>query len=134
MVAHLRNEAQRREVRNIDIVCGDFLHYRDNTTYDWVIALGVLEYVVNPSEFMDKILRLSHKWVMVTLPTPGIWGKIYRATSRLSDTKINLFKKSEIRKQYASSVVHLEDVGLKSRVCSGMTLTCLIEKNQKRAD
>ena len=127
MVEHLQREIERAQVRNVEIVTGDFLKYSDGTTHDWVIALGVMEYQRNPSEFLSKLISLSHKWVLVTFPTPGIWGKIYRGTSRLNNTHINLFSKSDIQRDHGSSIVYLEDVGLKSRVSGGLTLICLME-------
>jgi len=128
MVKHLKGEVERKNPCNIDIVCCDFLNYNCVSTYDWVIAVGVLEYQKNPMEFFDRLIALSHKWILVTLPTPGAWGKIYRTASRLQGTHINLFSKSEIQNQYNSSVVHIEDVGLKSRVSGGLTLVCLLER------
>ena len=128
MVRHLKSKVERNKSSNIDIVSGDFLNYNGVSTYDWVIALGVLEYQKNPSEFLDRLISFSHKWILVTFPTPGAWGQIYRTASRLQGTRINLFSKSDIRNRYRSSIVHMEDVGLKSRISGGLTLVCLIER------
>jgi SAM-dependent methyltransferase len=128
MVEHLQGEIERAELHNIEIVSGDFLTYGAGPTYDWVIALGVLEYQEDPSEFLSRIISFSRRWVLITLPTPGVWGRIYRAASRMRGTRINLFTESEIRDQYGGSIVHLEDVGLKSRISRGLTLICLIER------
>ena len=131
MVDRLRREIERTQSHNIEIVAGDFLKYAGGTTYDWVIALGDLEYQENPMEFLSRIISFSRKWVLVTLPTPGVWGQIYRAVSRMQGTRINLFTKSHIRNVYGPSIVHLEDVGLKSPVSGGMTLICLISTSQR---
>ncbi|MCX6647553.1 MAG: methyltransferase domain-containing protein [bacterium] len=127
MAKHLERKVERLNLNNIEVITGDFLKYSDGTTHDWVIALGVLEYQQDPSAFLDKIISHSHKWVLITFPTPCVWGHIYRAASRLRKTRINLFTKSEIQREYGSSIVHIEDVGLKTPISSGLTLICLIE-------
>jgi len=127
MVEHLRNKAKGQNLFNIKVITSDFLHYNDSTTYDWVIAVGVLEYPQDPWEFLNKLISFSNKWVLVTFPTQGIWGKTYRLTSHLRGSHVSLFTKSEIHDKYSSSIVHLEDVGLKSPVTRGLTLICLLE-------
>jgi SAM-dependent methyltransferase len=131
MVKHLKREVQKGGFDNVKVVAADFLKYSDDMTYDWVMALGVLEYQQNPSAFLGRMIAFSHKWVLVTFPTPGVWGKIYRAASRLKGVRINLFTRSEIEKRFGASIVHIEDVGLKSRLAGGMTLVCLIERNMR---
>jgi hypothetical protein len=81
-------------------------------------------------EFLSRIVSFSRKWVLVTLPTPGVWGRIYRGASRIRGTRISLFTKREMQDRYGPSIVHLEDVGLKSPISGGMTLICLISATQ----
>jgi predicted RNA methylase len=127
MSEHLQGEVERMNLDNIEIITSDFLKYNDGTTHDWVIALGVLEYQHDPSAFLDKIFSHSSKWVLLTFPMQCFCGRIYRAASRLRNTRINLFTKEDILRDYGSSIIHIEDVGLKTRISSGMTLICLIE-------
>lgn len=131
MVKHLKRETQRLGLDNMKAIVGDFLKYTDSATYDWVMALGVLEYQQNPSAFLGRMIAFSHKWVLLTFPTPGVWGKVYRAASRIKGVRINLFTRSEIEKRFGASIVHIEDVGLKSRLAGGMTLVCLIERKMR---
>ena len=115
MIEHLKKRVDGAGLRNVEIIARDFLEHRDERTYDWAIALGVSEYQADPSEFLDKLLSFSHKWVLATFPTHGVWGKFYRAASKFSNTRINLFTRKELVGRFGQSIVHLEDAGLKTR-------------------
>jgi SAM-dependent methyltransferase len=128
MVEHLKKEVEEKGIDNVEIVGGDFLTYGNGEKHDWVIALGVLEYVEDPGEFLERLMSYSNKWVLITFPSPNVIGWLYWITSRFNGVHIHLFTKRTIEEKYGKSIVHLEDVGLKSKVMPGMTLVCLIER------
>lgn len=47
---------------------GDFLDADIDSTFDAVVALDVVEHVDNVSDFVDKMVRLSNKYVIINLP------------------------------------------------------------------
>ncbi|QJR17214.1 class I SAM-dependent methyltransferase [Pelagibacterium halotolerans] len=47
---------------------GDFLQMQFDRDYDLVTALDVIEHVDQAGEFVDKLVRLSKKYTIITLP------------------------------------------------------------------
>jgi SAM-dependent methyltransferase len=47
---------------------GDVLHFDFGRNFDGVIALDVLEHVDDPYVLMDKIISLSNKYIIISLP------------------------------------------------------------------
>ncbi|MBM4328750.1 MAG: methyltransferase domain-containing protein [Deltaproteobacteria bacterium] len=56
-------------------VCGDFLDHPFADRFDIVIAMGLFDYVANPSPFLKKIARLTRGRFLASYPcNEGIWA------------------------------------------------------------
>ncbi len=55
---------------NVDISCsdGEQLPYKDNS-FDAVTILEVLEHTKDPGRFIKEVLRVTRKWVIVSVPS-----------------------------------------------------------------
>jgi SAM-dependent methyltransferase len=52
----------------IDYVKADFMEWRPPATYDCVVALGVFDYLTDPSAFLNKMLACSSKKALFSAP------------------------------------------------------------------
>ncbi len=70
-------EAAKHQAREIKLehICSfqqlDFIQLDETQTFDHVFAMGVLDYIENPSEFVAKMVRLSRNSVMISFPSSG---------------------------------------------------------------
>jgi len=76
MIEFSRQVAQQMNVSDkCEFVCGDFLTYPFNETFDVVLALGFFDYIKDPGPIFKKIAELSPRKFVASFPKfTLVWG------------------------------------------------------------
>jgi protein-L-isoaspartate O-methyltransferase len=125
MAHQLREKAAVHNVTNIDLHEEYFEQFTPHARFDYVIAIGVLDFIDNPHIFIERCLELSRKKFIFTVPEKGFWTLIYKTGAFFQKTKIYRYSKKELRQLFPDSNLQIIDVGLKSMFTRGFTLVCV---------
>jgi 2-polyprenyl-6-hydroxyphenyl methylase/3-demethylubiquinone-9 3-methyltransferase len=63
---HARNQGQEDRCR---FLAGDFLRTDFEEKFDVCLAIGVLDYVVRPRPFLEKMRSVARQWVVLSFPS-----------------------------------------------------------------
>ncbi|MCP5045828.1 MAG: methyltransferase domain-containing protein [bacterium] len=79
MIVEARLRSQRLNLQHIcQFEQADFMSQTIDETFDHSFAMGVLDYIPEPLPFVEKMVRLSTKSVMISFPSSGgivQWGR-----------------------------------------------------------
>jgi len=125
MAAWLRNKIASAKQKNILLVEKNFFDYQTSEKYDWLIAIGVLDYIENWRFFLERALKLAPNLIF-TVPQKGIWSGIFKFCSALGGTKIYPRRRQELENYFRHwRRVEIEEVGFRSPITKGHTLIVL---------
>jgi ubiquinone/menaquinone biosynthesis C-methylase UbiE len=71
----IEDAAQRARQLKVDHICrfqkADFMQMDVEGTFDHTFAMGVLDYIENPGAFVQKMVQVTSRTVMVSFPSSG---------------------------------------------------------------
>jgi 2-polyprenyl-3-methyl-5-hydroxy-6-metoxy-1,4-benzoquinol methylase len=73
-IALLRNAARERRLDNLTATVEDALSFRDDESYDIVVASEVLEHVLDPDRMLENIVRHMNPGGLLVVTTPNGYG------------------------------------------------------------
>jgi ubiquinone/menaquinone biosynthesis C-methylase UbiE len=76
MIDFSRETAQQMNVTNkCEFICGDFLTYPFEESFDIILAIGVFDYIKNPKPMFKKVAQLNPRKFLASFPKfTFIWG------------------------------------------------------------
>ena len=88
---------------NIEFIVSDFLQFSPDKRYDISIALGVLDYVENPKEFLFKMNTLTKSKTIVSYHIKYSYNSLPRKLWLMAKhCPVKFYTKNEIQSLYAS--------------------------------
>jgi cyclopropane fatty-acyl-phospholipid synthase-like methyltransferase len=116
---------------NISIINSSFEDYKSQSKFDYVVAIGVLDYVEDWKNFLERCLGLAEKTVIFTAPQKGIWSAICVLASRVEQKiKIHRHTKKQLENYLSDYETQIQETALKSPLTKGMTLIVVAKKRK----
>ncbi len=125
MAQQLREKVNLYQRTNIELHEKYFEQFESAFSFDHVIAIGVLDYITNPSVFIERCLSLAKKKFIFTTPHRGLWTLFYKMGALFQQTKIYRYSKEDLKLLFPNSMLQIDDVGLKSSLTRGFSLICM---------
>lgn len=118
----------------VRFICDDFLHYKFDEAFDYTIALGVMDYIDNPVEFLERALSITKKKVIVSIPHKT-WhrGSIRRFKYWSRNCPLHLYTRTGIDRLMAK-VSGAEDYEVTPIPGIGMDFVLSISPKGEKAD
>lgn len=98
---------------NLSLINSSFEAYEPTEQYDYVFAIGVLDYVQDWQDFLAKCDRLARKRVIVTLKAQGILPTLYTAGCRLSGLRVYTHNQAQLNDFRPTAKLQLIGLGQK---------------------
>jgi|GEM_PF-1964229 len=95
MAAVLRQRAQKLKAGNLVIVERDFAAFEPTLAPDVVVAIGVLDRLSRPHDFLQRCVTLARRRVIFTLPRRGWAGASYALWSALGGLRVYRYNDRE---------------------------------------
>lgn len=84
-----------------EFLCADFLKLILNEKFDYVIAVGLFDYIKDPIPYLKKIKKLTQKKFIATFPSKWTWRRFLRKLRlRLHNCPVYFFTKDQINNIY----------------------------------
>jgi len=130
MAQILKRKLAAANLRNVTVVNHEFLALPLDDRFDVAIAIGVLDYIADPAQFVAKMCGAARRAVIVTAPQRGMWGTCFRAGGRLRKTAVYCHDRRAPIAWAPGWRCSVTEVGLNSRVTRGLTLVVTLEPAQ----
>ncbi len=129
----LEKKISAEAIGNIRIITSSFENYHSKSTFDHVVAIGVLDYVRDGKNFLERCLGLAKKTVIFTAPQKGIWSAIYALAAR-REQKISIYRytKKQLENYLSGCEIQIHETAFTSLLTKGMTLVVVAEKNNSK--
>ncbi|MGC1291598.1 MAG: class I SAM-dependent methyltransferase [Candidatus Acidiferrales bacterium] len=112
---------------HITVVEADFLSYAPGRTFDVVIAIGVLDSVIDWRPFLDHCIALATRRVILTIPRSSFWASIHSFFGGMMGVRIHAYDPDELACHLRGLHFQLHETGLKTGWTHGLTLVAVIE-------
>ena len=113
--------------QHIAVVESDFLAYSPGRKFDAVIAIGVLDSVIEWRPFLDRCILLATRRVILTIPQASFWAGIHSFFGGMIGVRVCVYDPGEFRRHLRDRPVKLYETGLQTRWTHGLTLVAVIE-------
>jgi len=128
MAGILRGRLEGAGARNVTVVEGDFRAVRLEGEFEVVAAIGVLDYIAEPEEFVARMRELARRAVVVTAPQRGVWGSCFAAANRLRGTAVYRHDRGAPGRWAEGWECTVREVGLRTPLTRGLTLVAALER------
>lgn len=112
---------------HITMVESDFLSYAPGRTFDVVIAIGVLDSVIDWPPFLDRCISLATRRVILTIPRSSFWASIHSFFGGMMGVRVHVYDPKELARHLRGRRFQLYETGLQTRWTHGLTLVAVIE-------
>lgn len=131
MAAILKEKIAAETARNISVIESDFLSFAPGKTFDAVIAIGVLDSVVEWRPFLDRCIALTKRTVILTIPRSSLWASIHSFFGGMMGVRVTTYDPHEFARHLRGHQLTLHETGLRTRWTHGLTFVAVIETDQK---
>ena len=102
MISLAKEKSIQQNHHNIEFVCCDFpKEYPTKQKYDLTIAIGVLDYIKNPQEFLKKMASLTNNKMIVSYPIKYSYNSLPRKLwLKSKKCPVFFYSKKEIKEMY----------------------------------
>jgi SAM-dependent methyltransferase len=119
--------AERDIASNITPVESDFLSYSPGKIFDVVVAIGVLDSIIDWRPFLDRCISLANRRVILTIPRSSVWASIHSFFGGMMGVRIRVYDPDELAGHLRGRRFQLYETGLQTRWTHGLTLVAVIE-------
>lgn len=126
MIRILRQRITDSTVGNISVVESEFLAYAPGKTFDAVIAIGVLDSVIDWRPFLDRCVALATRRVILTIPRSSLWASIHSFFGGMMGVDVRVYDPDELARHLQGHRFELRETGLRTRWTHGLTLVAVI--------
>jgi SAM-dependent methyltransferase len=127
MTRMLKERISAAAKQNISVVESDFVEYSPGRTFDAVVAIGVLDSVVDWRPFVDRCVSLAKRCVILTIPRSSLWASIHSFFGGMVGVNIRVYDPDELGRHLRGHCVKFYETGLKTRWTHGLTVVAVIE-------
>jgi SAM-dependent methyltransferase len=127
MTRILKQRVCASTTQNISIVESDFLSYSPSRRFDVVVAIGVLDSVVEWHLFVHRCVSVAKRCVILTIPRSSFWASIHSFFGGMMGVDIHVYDPDELARHLPGHRVKLYETGLKTRWTHGLTVVAVIE-------
>lgn len=117
----LAKRLARSGLTNVTLLRGDFAHWEVSEPFDAVVAIGVLDRLPDPSDFLRRCCRLARRGVLFTVPRRGLAGTCYAWWSRLGGLRVYCYQADQLRRLLPEYPLHCVSTGWVAPGWSGLT-------------
>jgi 2-polyprenyl-3-methyl-5-hydroxy-6-metoxy-1,4-benzoquinol methylase len=99
------------EKLNLNAVMEPIETYKTSEQYDIILALGVLEFINNPYEFLENIKPMlsSNGSLIILIPKKNIFSKIYKIFHQRHNIELTIWGKTERLDAFSSAGFYVDD-------------------------
>lgn len=129
MTRILRQRIADCAARNISVVESDFFSYTPagDRKFDVVIAIGVLDSVIDWRPFLDRCIALAARRVILTIPRSSFWASIHSFFGGMMGVDVRVYDPEEFAHHLHGRRVEFRETGLRTRWTHGLTLIAVID-------
>jgi SAM-dependent methyltransferase len=127
MAEILTQKLGKAGVKNVSVINRDFRELGWDKEFDIGVAIGVLDYIEDPADFVARLCSASRRAVIITAPQRGFLGKCFVNGSRLRKTKVYCHAPEAIASWAPGWRCQVIPTGLHTALTKGMTLVALLE-------
>jgi SAM-dependent methyltransferase len=131
MAAILKEKIVSRDAQNISTFESDFLAFSPDRKFDAVIAIGVLDSVVEWRPFLDRCVLLAKRRIILTIPRSSLWASIHSFFGGMVGVRISVYDPREFAHHLRGQRLTLQETGLQTRWTHGLTFVAVIETDDK---
>lgn len=126
MTRILRQRIANSTAQNICVIESDFLSYSPPKAFDAVIAIGVLDSVVDWRLFLDRCMALATRRLILTIPRSSFWASIHSFFGGMMGVDVRIYDTDEFARHLRGRRFELLETGLRTRWTHGLTLVAVI--------
>lgn len=128
MVEILRGKLEAASAGNVSVEHGDFRQRQPDGEFEVAVAIGVLDYIADPADFVAKMCALAKRAVIVSIPQRGLLGKLFVAGGAMRKTRVYCYRRETIA-GWSQSDWHctIAEAGA-TRLTKGLTLVAAFER------
>lgn len=127
MTRILRQRINGSAAQNISIVESDFMSYSPGRMFDAVIAIGVLDSVIEWRSFLDRCVSLATRCAILTIPRSSFWASIHSLFGGMIGVQVRVYDPDELAQHLRDRHVKFYETGLKTRWTHGLTLAAVVD-------
>jgi SAM-dependent methyltransferase len=127
MTRALKRRIADSSTQHIAVIESDFLAYSPGRKFDVVIAVGVLDSVIEWRPFLDRCISLATRRVILTIPQASFWAGIHSFFGGMIGVRIRVYDPGEFTRHLRGRPVKFYETGLQTRWTHGLTLVAVIE-------
>jgi SAM-dependent methyltransferase len=128
MVAILRGKLAAAGAQNVRIEQGDFRELPLDGEFDVALAIGVLDYIAEPTEFVAKMCAAARRGVIVTVPQRGLLGRCFVAGGAMRKTRVYCYNREAIPEWAPGWGCTVTEAGRATRAMRALTLVAAFER------
>ena len=128
MVTILREKLATAGARNVRIEQGDFRQLALDGEFDVALAIGVLDYIAEPTEFVAKMCAAARRAVILTVPQRGLLGRCFVAGGAMRKTRVYCYEREAISAWAPGWGCTVAEAGRATRLTRGLTLVAAFER------
>jgi 2-polyprenyl-3-methyl-5-hydroxy-6-metoxy-1,4-benzoquinol methylase len=105
MIEHARKMATEQGLADrCTFICDDVVNYRSNEQFDYVISVGVLDYVRDDRPFLAKLRQLTRGKVILTYPRANTWrAPVRKLRLALRGCPVYFYREKDVRDHLIAS-------------------------------
>lgn len=96
MVEILRGKLDAAGAANVRVEHGDFRRLGLEGEFDVAVAIGVLDYIAEPADFVAKMCTAARRAVIVTVPQCGLLGRCFVAGGAMRKTRVYCYDREGV--------------------------------------
>lgn len=127
MTAILKKRIALSDAPNVTVVDCDFFSYSPGKTFDAVIAIGVLDSIVEWRAFLDHCLSLAGRCVIFTIPRSSFWAGIHSFFGGAIGVNVRVYKPEDLTRHLGRHRLRLYETGLQTRWTHGLTMVAIVD-------
>jgi SAM-dependent methyltransferase len=95
--------------------------------FDVAVAIGVLDYIAEPGEFVAKMCAAARRAVIITAPQRGLLGRCFVAGGAMRKTRVYCYHREAIPAWAPGWRCTVTEAGRATRLTKGLTLVAAFE-------
>jgi SAM-dependent methyltransferase len=128
MVVILRERLAAAGAQNVRIEQGDFRQLPLDGEFDVALAIGVLDYIAEPTEFVAKMCAAARRAVILTVPQRGLLGRCFVAGGAMRKTRVYCYNREAIPDWAPGWGCTVVEAGRATRAMRALTLVAAFER------
>ena len=127
MISILKQKIAESSTQNISVAESEFFSYSPGKNFDAVLAIGVLDSVMDWRSFLDRCISLAKRHVILTIPRSSFWASIHSFFGGMLGVTVRVYDPQEFARYLRGHRFTLHETGLQTRWTRGLTLVAIIE-------